>query len=482
MEEEIKYSEMEEVKQKFALLKGQKAPCAVFIGFNTVMDSGIRKVDNGNYDEIAETVQRLRQNGIDAVPAFSEQAADPSKTVVTAGGIQTPVLKPEKLEEAAMQIFEALNPMEIREEPRGSYRGYNSEQFVACAPVEFDNLAPVAPISTNIYSKTFETGLTHPNTEEYVQLREKFGFDLEYDLLKEAEGKELLSAEQIKAKNADELKYVYRGGCLGDNPHTVFAARETKYFAYVTPDVECAKMYSGLDDYGYGVHLRAASSKAEETKQYGLVYEMEAASETGLYEDWSLEQGHKPRKFGPSKEIKSADWEGRNMETSATPTVNKMKGVYLHIKKGDKDMFYPIPLKDKRWQAFLALHRSSDTCLRGFMIERRQRVLAERKVYGSLNNEKVLGLFKKKVKPFDFGAVDREKALKEANLTIEEKRAAQTKSADAKQQEAKKTAARIKELRCSKAKTINMNPQVKKREVSHSVLKFVSENKKTADL
>lgn len=478
---ELIYTELKEVKQKFVLLKGQKAPTAIFIGFNTVMDSGIRKVGNGSYDEIAATVQRLRQNGIDAVPSFSEQATNPAKTVVTAGGIQTPVLKPEKLEEAAKQIFEALEPRKIREE-RGSYKGYNSERFVACAPVEFDNMAPVAPISTNIYSKTFEPGLTHPNTEEYVKLREKFGFNLEYDLVKEAEGKELLTIEQIKAKNADELKYVYRGGCLGDNPHTVFAARETKYFAYVTPDVGCAKMYSGLDDYGYGVHLRAASSKAEETKPYGLVYEMEAAPETGLYSDWSLEQGHRPLKFGPSKEIKAADWDGKNMETAATPSTNKMKGVYLHIEKDGKDMFYPIPLKDKRWQAFLALHRSSDTCLRGFMMERRQKVLSERKVYGSLNNEKVLGLFKKKVKPFDFAALDREKAIKEANLTIEEKRAAQAKSADSKQQEARKTAARIKELRCSKAKTVNMNSQGKNKEISHSVLKFVSENKKTAGL
>ena len=478
---ELIYTELKEVKQKFVLLKGQKAPTAIFIGFNTVMDSGIRKVDNGSYYEITATVQRLRQNGIDAVPSFSEQATNPAKTVVTAGGIQTPVLKPEKLEEAAKQIFEALEPRKIREE-RGSYKGYNSENFVVCSAVEINQMAPVAPISNNIYSKTFEPGLTHPDTLEYVKLREQFGFDLEYDLVKEAEGQKLLRAEDIRAQNSDSLKYVYRGGCLADNPHTVYAARETKYFAYATPDVMCAKMYSGCEDYGYGVHLRATSAKEEKTKAYGLVYEMEAAPKTELYTDWSLEQGHYAKKSALSKDIKPSDWDGHNMETVVTPSKNKLKNVYLHLKRGDVDMFYPIPLKDKRWQAFLALHRSSDTCLRGFMMERRQKILSERKVYSSLNNKKILGLFKAKVKPLVFDIENKDKDIAAANITIEEKRRLQGKGEISRQEEMKKAASRIKELRCSKAKTINMNPQGKSKEISHAVLKFVSENKKTAGL
>lgn len=482
MEEEIKYSEMDGVKHKFMPLEGQKSPCAVFIGFNTVMDSGIRTIDRGNYEEIAATVQRLRQNGIDAVPVFSELAADPFKTVVTAGGIQTPVLKPGKLEKAAKQIFDVLNPRQIRKEPRGSYKGYNSENFVVCSAVEINQMAPVAPISNNIYSKTFESGLTHPDTLEYVKLREQYGFDLEYDLVKESEGQKLLMTKDIKARNSDSLKYVYRGGCLADNPYTVYAARETKYFAYATPDVMCAKMYSGCEDYGYGVHLRATSAKEEKNKAYGLVYEMEAAPKTELYTDWSLEQGHHAEKSAPSKDIKPSDWDGYNMETVVTPSKNKLKNVYLHLKRGDVDMFYPIPLKDKRWQAFLALHRSSDTCLRGFMMERRQKILSERKVYSSLNNKKILGLFKAKVKPLELDVENKDMAITAANLTIEEKRCLQGNGEISRQEEMKKAASRIKELRCSKAKTVNMNSQGKNKEISHSVLKFVSQNKKTADM
>ena len=473
MTDNTKYSEAEEIKHKFALLSGQNTACAVFIGFNTNMDSGIREVNDFNYDRIVETVEQLRKNNIDAVPVFSEQAQDPSKTVVTAGGIQTPVLKPQKLEEAAKQIFDALNPYEIQEKSDIPYQGYTADRLTTCSAVSFEQMAPVAAISKNIYGQSFEPGITHPDTEEFIRLRQKYGFDLESKLIDEAEKQSLLSIEQLKTKNETSLQCVYRAGCLGDNPYSIYAARETKAFAYATPDIECAKMYSGLEQ-GYGVLLRATSSQQTDSKPFGLVYEMEASPETKLYDDWYIEQGGSPRISTESKNIKVSEWNGRNLETTVTPSQNKIKNIYLHLKKDDKDMFYPIPLKDKRWRAFLALYKSSDTCQRGYMIDRRKKILAEQKVFAGLNNEKKFGLFRVRVKPMIFATEDRKEKMKLANLTIEDKRQMallQEKNSNTSQ---KDIAARISELRCSKAQSTSVRTQGKQIELNGTTLKYMT--------
>lgn len=463
-------------EHKFALLQGQKAPSAVFIGNRMCMDNGgIRKVSDWNYDSISQTVEQLRKHNIDAVPVFSELVSDPSKTVVTAGGIQTPVLKPDKLEQAAKQIFEALGSAKLREE----YQGYSDQDLTTCAPVEFSQMAPAAAISQNIYGKPFEAGLTHPDTDEFVKLREKYGFDLEYDLISGIKDKDLISVEQIKKDNDYSLTNVYRGGCLGDTPYISFASRENKAFAYATPEIECATMYSGLDGY-YGVKLQATSSEGKETKAFGLIYEFAASPKTRLYGDWNIEQGNQAYISEQSSNITSTKWQGKQLETTVTQSQNQLKNIYVHIRKDGKDMLYPIPLKDKKWQAFLALHNSSDTCLRGYMIERRKKVLGEKKVFSSLNNKRKLGIFKTKVKPINWAILNKEEAIKSANLTIEEKNTLLKKdnAQTADFQKGKDMAARIKELRCSKAATAHITTNGRQQTLQGPVIKFVSENKK----
>lgn len=408
-------------KHKFALLHDQRSPCAVFIGnHNSMSCNGIIKVNDWNYDAILQTVDQLRKNNIDAVPVFSELSLDPSKTIVTAGGIQTPVLEPNKLELAAKQIFKALDCGKLGEKYQGRYAGYSDQDLATCAPVDFFQMAPVSEISKNVYGKSFEAGLTHPNSDEFVKLRKEYGFDLEYELISGIEDKDLLPVEQIQKDNQFSLNSLYRGGCLGDTPYISFASRESKAFTYATPDIKCAEMYSGLGD-GYGVHLSAISSEGKETKNFGLIYEFQAAPTTRLYGDYDIEQGYQPYISAPSANIKDSEWSGRNLETTITQSQNKLKNIYIHIKKDGNDMLYPIPLKDKKWQAFLALYRSSDTCLRGYMIDRRRKILAEKKVFSSLNNRKKFGIFKSKVKPISWELNNKEKTMKLANLTIEEK-------------------------------------------------------------
>ncbi len=468
-------------EHKFALLRGQKAPSAVFIGNQKCMDNGgFQEVSDWNYDSILQTVEQLRKNNIDAVPMFSELALDPSKTVVTAGGIQTPVLPASKLEKAAKQIFEALDGGKLREEYQGRYQGYSDRDFATCAPVEFCQMAPAAKISANIYGKRFESGLTHPDTDEFIKLREKYGFDLEYDLISGIKDKDLISVEQIKKDNESSLKSVYRGGCLGDTPYISFASRENKAFAYATPDIECAAMYSGINEY-YGVQLQATSSNRKDTKNFGLIYEFEASPTTRLYSDWSIERGTQAYISASSANIKSTEWSGKQLETTVTQSQNKLKNIYVHIRKDGKNTLYPIPLEDKKWQAFLALHKSSDTCLRGYMIERRKKILDEKKVFSSLNNRKKFAIFKTKLKPINWELLNKEEAIKSANLTMEEKRALlkQDNAQTPDFQKSRDVVARIKELRCSKATTAYVATQGQQKTIPGLVMKYVSKNEKT---
>lgn len=413
-------------EHKFIFLHGQKAPSAVFIGTSRcelMEHAGLREVKEENYDAILQTVEQLRKHNIDAVPTFSELALDPSKTVVTGGGIQTPVLKPDKLEEAAKQIFEALDDKKLQEEYQWDYKGYSDSDFAVCSPVDFSQMASASGISQNIYRKIFEPGLTHPDSDEFVRLREQYGFDLEYELISGIKAEDLLPIEKLQEDNQYSIKSLYRGGCLGDTPYVSFAARENKAFAYSTPKIDCATMYSGLGD--YGVRLLATSSEGKESIKFGLIYEFEPSPTTVIYGDWGMEQGAQPYIYAENGEIKSSDQERfdwRDLETAVTSSQNKLKNIYVHLRKDGKDVFYPIPLNDKKWRAFLALYRSSDTCLRGYMIERRTKILKKKQVFSSLNNIKKYGLFKTKVRPVDFGSLDREDAIRSANLTIEEKK------------------------------------------------------------
>ena len=216
-------------------------------------------------------------------------------------------------------------------------------------------------------------------------------------------------------------------------------------------------------------------------KEKDLIYEMEVSPQAVLHGDYSIEEGQRPLLAAPSKDIKPEQWQRKNLETAVNPSKNKLKNVYLHLRKDGMDMFYPIPLQDKRWQAFLALYRSSDTCQRGHMIERRNRIIAEQNVYSSLNNTKRLGIFKAAVKPLDLTDLDREKAIKAANLTIEEKRelsAAQTNGKKAELQTAKDIVAKINKLRCSKAQTSNIQTTGIPRTLSKEILQHSSQSKK----
>lgn len=421
MEMPEKFSDSQYARHRLCFLEDITKPCAVFIGFKD-RTSGIREVAGYNIDRILATVERLREYEIDAVPCFSPMAADPSKTVVTAGGIQTPVLAPKAVKASAKRIMDALavNYNESMSTSSSQYKGYDSSDFAICAPVEIEQMAAASAISRRGHGP-IEPGLLNPDVEEFLKNREEFGFDLEYQLIKEAETSgNLLSLENLRESNANALTRLYRGGALGDQPYLSLASRESKQFSYATPDIKTAAMYSGAGEI-YGAKMKAFSSDAQDGVPFGFVYEFEAGRQTHLFQDYGLEDGTRPLVSDASSAIEESTWHERDLETAVLPHKNKLTNVYLHLRKDGQDMFYPIPRDDKRWAAFLQIYRRSDTHKRGYMIARQNRILAERRVFSSLNNNKILGIFPKRVEQINFDG-NREEFIRQANMTAEELR------------------------------------------------------------
>lgn len=412
---------MQDYQYLFDLLKEVKTPAAVFLGTDRFLNSGIRLVNQSNYENIRQTVDVLREHDIDAVPCFSKEAVLPNKTVVTASGIQTPVLQADKILPAAQKIVDTF--MELKRLDLEKYgRVTNSfipANFSICSSVGFEQMAEPAATSHPPVSQQIIPGEYNPNPSEYAELRQKLGYEFEYNMIQEAlSSDKLIPTETLEQDNKDKLAYLYRGGSLGDQPYLILSSREGKTLSYATPDIDTAMMYSGCSSL-YGCSLEAFSEKNNNAVPFGFVYEFEAAKDTYLYSDWSIEQGMKSRVGKSSNQIKMNDWKEQNLETAVSSQKNKLHNVYLHLKKNGKDVLFPIPQNDHRWQQFLQLYRTSDPALRGYMIERRNNVLAEKKVYSSLNSNKKWGLFSKKLKPFDWDGINKDEAISSANQTIE---------------------------------------------------------------
>ena len=72
---------------KLDFVQNLDVPCAIFIASDDSLENGIREVNSYNMKKILDITNSLRETGMDAVPCFCKEAADPSKIVVTAGGI-----------------------------------------------------------------------------------------------------------------------------------------------------------------------------------------------------------------------------------------------------------------------------------------------------------------------------------------------------------------------------------------------------------
>jgi len=399
------------IVHRLNFVQNLKTPSAVFISTEKNLEEGIREVKAYNIDKILTITNLLRQAGMDAVPCFLPEATDPSKIAVTAGGIQTPVLSPKEAKKTTEQIFDVLHNQLIQKHTSPYYLG-------TALPVEISQMADISQTSQRyMRGKSIDPDLYN---QDATQIREKFGFHLEEDLYFEAlNSPKIIPAEQLYQSNKKGLKSLYRGGTLGNMPYISLASRESKNLAYSTPDIKTALMYSGVEGSAYGSKIKCFTQTGE-SFSFGFLYEFDVDKKSVLFRDWGIERGDTPYLQKKSDEICEDEWIQKNLETPVFPSKNKLKQIYLHVRKEKQDYLYPIDTTNPKWQAMLALYTPADTSKRGYMIDRRQQILKKRKVYNTAK-AKILGIFTKKLKPIEITS-SVEDLIAAANITIERKK------------------------------------------------------------
>lgn len=383
-------------------VKDLRKPCAIMINtfVSREQSNASRFMYSSTVSECLKITNLLREKGIDAVPIFSEEASDPSKTIVSATGIQTPVLRPRQASKAAKEIMDIIYTQK---------NNWYLNELGMAMPVEIEQFAPVSYTSKNFYKKTLEPDLN----PKAAQVREKYGFDLEYEICKSAlDSSKLIQASKLCKQKGASITKLYRGGSLGDNPYAILTTKEGKSLAYATPDVGTALMYTGVSG-SYGSTCKAVSSLNNDSIKFGFLYEYAPDKNIVLFKDWDIEQGHLPEK----------DLRPEHTETPVFPQKNKLNNIYLHLRKDGQDVLYPLDLENKKHKAFLELYSPADTSCRGYMIERRNKILGEQKVHQSYKS-KFMGIFNKKLEPYTT-KLSLEEVQKISNITIEEIKAKQ---------------------------------------------------------
>ena len=391
-------------------------PHALFIPFTT-----------NNYQEIPAWYEReqvvidaLRAVGIDAVLHCSKEAEDPAKTVVTSGGVQTQILSSKEAKKAAKIIIEAIL---LAEFPKSDI--FDDRYVMFPKPVQIEQLCSSYEKKTDIIWQEGGNSYLeayHPNKDIYNKIRNNYGPNFEFELLDEVlNNEQLLTLDNFYEKNMNKINYLYRGATQGENPYALLTYKESKALAYATPSIKVASKYTGLDNvckYGITEAYKTNSPftlnayKDEESISFGFIYEYEATNDIRLWDDWGLEKGgsylfdSKKNEFSNSTLFDEVNNEGKTYlwdkewETPIYPENNKCVNKYIHIVTDGKDCYFKIPENNKRWQAFLSLYNTSDITLDDHMAKRREAIIKSPKVYPL--EPKVLGVFRKKIKPKDF--------------------------------------------------------------------------------
>lgn len=257
--------------------------------------------------DIRRVVSVLRENGIDAVLATSEEAKDLSKFIVDETGIRTPLFFPEDAKKATIDIIKALDENNI------GIMGY-------ALPQTKDNLT---------YSSftTVDKGLREMQVAE-----------------KEFVSSQLSKIADMPAVTSFAPNSIYRGGTLGNNPYAVITAfAHARDCAFGSESVEIARLFTGAnrDAWAGRIHYPEVDGKA-----YGFLYEYEKAPDQLFYDNYGIEN----RKVSSSGVFETPIFEHRN----------KLKAVYLEcdgkiVQIAGANGKYISP----EWEHFAELHNPS---------------------------------------------------------------------------------------------------------------------------
>ena len=245
--------------------------------------------------------------------------ADPSKIYISDTGLKFPYLKSDEALAMLSDVVDELKANDI------NIYGYAhpkvKSSFVKC-------VEDTGYYRDNVDSASYadKSILGSQSFEDFVSKQ-----------LKNAENNAISDDDINKYIQENYGKSIYRGGTTGNKPYAILSRACTKDFLYGSSDFATAKRYSG--------ELR--SYKLVDGKQYGFIYEYEAAPNQKYYNDYQIENG-----------IKGFNINGASIgcETPIYEHRNKLKGIYINVdgkicKIADENGYL-----SKDWENFAKLH------------------------------------------------------------------------------------------------------------------------------
>ena len=305
---------------------GLDRPCSVSLG----IDCGT-SLDNTRIELISEI---LKSYGIDVADRSSPDALDPSKYILDESGISLPFMEPRE----ALKATAELNDIFIS-------HGFKVTGYAS--PRTQESLC----LSTKYEGKTIDVLGEIDDNPQAMSMLERRGISAEDFIQQQLEEASKLPA--IDVMNVENtaltpgvgIKYLYRGGSLGDNPYAVVAAKRSKDIVYSSPKMETALEYSTGLEAGFA----KVNTPDGKILKYGNIYRYSATEDLNLWRDFGYEKGMAPV---------SATY---GYETPVFAHKNNVNGIFFVVADGEKIRVVQITDDNgkyisKEWEDFMMLH------------------------------------------------------------------------------------------------------------------------------
>ena len=332
-----------------------------------------------------EVIEKLQAMGFNAVADTDEKAKDPTCFVVTKTSIQAPFMAPDEALKANVKMIEAICQAEHTEHPFLSNPLTREALAYATGAAEKNDNAElnIEYIAKNNGCNYQE--ITKGNIEGYLSssLQEAFNKGISPNDL---------DKENAEAFNKGEaFKSIFHGGKCS-SPYALLSNEDCMNFVYGAAGA-CGDAYASSNQYdgwnpdgalGYSFgksthnnrHLRAGELS------YGFLFEYESRKDKQEFIGIDRAGGEyfDGGKFNRNFLLGASSRD----ETTVLPHQNKLKKMYITIRdnKGNVKIL-PLGLDekgqviDKKWRDFVDLHKPVDDNLKGFMVERRNNMIAD---------------------------------------------------------------------------------------------------------
>lgn len=337
--------------------------------------------DRGNYPEnVDKLVDVLRENGVDAVSFLDSQAADPSKFVVNANGIQFPFMSPEDSLKATVAVETIIRDNGFSLVGHANPLSVESMLYTADRrPAQQHNVA------YSDYDNIIDLKTSHPRKEVFEALEAKYGnykSFIDKKINEAYAGSQAVDFEELDKKNvyADGGEFLFRGGSLGANPYATISEFNSRKVAHSSPAPSICSHFSGKG-HSYSSKGGAVYETTESGMEYGFIYKLRSmGDEQKYYCNVGLETAHNPKSIQEGIDTGGeVPWNGRNggiYETPVLPHHNKLEAIYIHVGAPEENRLFEIPLDengniaDPEWRDFMELHEPTDDKTLGYLAQR----------------------------------------------------------------------------------------------------------------